>query len=361
MRVLMAPAGPLGPTSAVEAATAMREGWLAAAPGDDVDVLAVSDGGAGTVEVLHAALGGELVALTAPGPHGDAVPAVVLVAGDTAYVEAAQVAGDHLVDPARVAHATSAGLGHLLAAAAAGGVRRVVVAVGGCGVADGGAGLLAALGARADRPLDRGPAAFAGVGEVDLAPAHDRLAGIEELVVAQDVTGPLAGLLGLARAVGTRHDLDQAEVLALDGALDDLARATHRRTALGDAARAGGGAGFALALLGATGRPGFEVVADVVGLPDRAAHADLVVTGETSFRPTSRAGAVQGVAHVAARGLCPCVLVGEEVLLGGREMRALGIEAAYAVVDEVGPAALRTDPRGSLRATVARVARTWSR
>jgi glycerate kinase len=42
-------------------------------------------------------------------------------------------------------------------------------------------------------------------------------------------------------------------------------------------------------------------------------------------------------------------------------MRALGVEAAYSVVDLVGEERATADPAGSLALLAERVARTWSR
>jgi glycerate kinase len=49
------------------------------------------------------------------------------------------------------------------------------------------------------------------------------------------------------------------------------------------------------------------------------------------------------------------------VLVGSREMRALGAESAYSAVELVGEDRSFADPAGSLSALAARVARTWSR
>jgi glycerate kinase len=47
--------------------------------------------------------------------------------------------------------------------------------------------------------------------------------------------------------------------------------------------------------------------------------------------------------------------------VGAREMRALGIESAYSLVDLVGEERAFEDPAGSLTRLAERVARTWSR
>ena len=83
---------------------------------------------------------------------------------------------------------------------------------------------------------------------------------------------------------------------------------------------------------------------------------------EPAFDFSSRSGKVPyGVAAVAAEAVRPCVALAGRVLDGAREMRALGIESAYSLVDLVGEERALGDPAGSLRQLAERVARTWSR
>src|SRR5688500_2489449 len=96
MRILVAPDKFAGTLTAVEAADAIAAGWRRRAPGDELDLAPMSDGGPGFVDVLHAALGGELLAVSVTGPFGEPVPGAVLIVGDTAYVESAQACGVHL-------------------------------------------------------------------------------------------------------------------------------------------------------------------------------------------------------------------------------------------------------------------------
>jgi glycerate 2-kinase len=361
VRVLFAPDKFAGTLTAVEAAEAMARGWARQAPGDELDLAPMSDGGPGFVDVMHAALGGDLHAVTVPGPFGDDLPATLLVVGETAYVESAQACGLHLTGGLRAEEASTAGVGTLVARAVDAGVRRVVVGLGGSGTTDGGAGLLGALGAVADRPLDRGPAGLAGVTTVDLAAATARTAGVE-LVVASDVDNPLAGLFGAAKTYGPQKGIAEDRLPAVDRVLEEWAAAVDRRVALEKGAGAAGGLGFALLAIGARRRPGLEVVAEAVGLPDRARRADLVVTGEGAFDFSSRSGKVPyGVAEIATAALRPCLTLAGQVLIGSREMRALGIESAYSLVDLVGEEQALRDAAGSLELLAARTARTWSR
>ncbi|MGH1562615.1 glycerate kinase family protein [Mumia sp. DW29H23] len=371
MRVLVAPDAFAGTLSAPQAAEAIARGWARTAPEDTTVLVPMSDGGPGFVDVLHSSLGGRRVVVTGVrGPLGTPVDAPLLLVDDegglTAYVESAAACGLE-VDPRRSPEdASTYGVGQLVAAAVDAGAARVVVGLGGSATTDGGAGMLAALGARADVPLDAGPRGLAGVGSVDVTAVRQRLEGVA-LVAATDVRNPLLGLLGAARTFGPQKGLDDAAVIRVDGILDALvvavcgAAPAERKVADRPGAGAAGGLGFALQLLGASVEPGVALVADAVGLAARARESDLVLTGEGAYDVTSREGkVVYGVAEVAGAALRPCVVIAGRVLVGSRERRAMGVEAAYAMVDVVGEEASLAEPAESLRHLAERVARTWS-
>lgn len=359
MRVVIAPDKFAGTLTAVEAADAMATGWRRHAPDDVLDLVPMADGGPGFVDVLHAALGGEVSAVTVAAPHGDHVPATLLRVGETVYVESAQACGLHLVQ-GDVEFASTVGVGELVRLAVETGARRVVVGLGGSGTNDAGAGMLAALGATSDGILDSGPAALDTVGTVDLTPARQLLDGVE-LVAATDVDIPLTGLFGATKTFGPQKGIGEDRVAQVDGWLESFAEVTDRRTSLDKGAGAAGGLGYALMLLGADRRPGIDLVAEAVGLAARARAADLVVTGEGAFDFSSRSGKVPyGVAQVAAEALRPCIALAGQVLVGSREMRALGIESAYSLVDVVGEERAFGDPAGALADLAQRIARTWS-
>ena len=173
---------------------------------------------------------------------------------------------------------------------------------------------------------------------------------------------PLTGLFGATKVFGPQKGIPEERLLVVDGWLEQLAAATDRRTSLEKGAGAAGGLGFALLALGAVREPGIGLVAEAVRLAERAAAADLVVTGEGAFDFSSRSGKVPyGVAAVAAEALRPCVAIAGQVLVGSREMRALGVESAYSLVDLAGEDRAFADPAGALAEVAARVARTWSR
>lgn len=364
MRVLVAPDSFGGTLSATEAAQAIATGFRAAAPDVDVHTLPLSDGGPGFVDVLATAIGGQRRTLTVRGPLGEPVTAEALISDDTGYVEAAQAAGLHLVaedqrDPRR---ASSYGVGELLTAAAAG-VRRVIVGLGGTATNDGGAGLWAALGAQPADRLAAGGAALADLTEV--LPPHPVPVS---LVAATDVDNPLLGPNGASAVYGPQKGADRETVLDLDDALRRWAEIVETGIALPGlrdrpGAGAAGGLGFGLLALGASVASGFEIVADAVDLRGRVAAVDLVVTGEGSVDAQSLRGkAVIGVARLAQEAGVPCIVVAGRAEVGRRDAAAAGLDDLEAVADIFGSTeAARAAGAAGVERAAATIAHRWAR
>ncbi len=366
MRILVAPDKYAGTLSAGDAAEAIRAGWLATAPGDQLELVPLSDGGPGFLDVLSAALGGDLESVQVRGPSGDPVVARLLVRTEdgtrTAYVESADACGLHLVaaDRRDAGAATSYGVGELLLAAMERGCDRIVVGVGGTATSDGGAGMLAALGAYPRDVLASGGAGLAGISRVDLAPARDRVLGVT-LVAATDVGGPLMGSDGAAHGYAEQKGADRASRELLETAMRSWATATDGAGAVRPGAGAGGGLGFGLLLLGAERVAGAAMTVEATGLAGRAAAVDLVVTGEGAFDWQSLRGkTVAGVARAAQETGRPVVVLAGRVEVGRRDLANAGIDAAYAIAD-LPPGEVGHTPAESLAALASRVARTWSR
>lgn len=398
-----APDGP-GPLTtglgAPEAARAVAAGWADARPQDALDLLALSDGGPGLLDVLQAARGGELVAVTAPDAHGRPVPAAVLVVAEgsgvrTAYLDATVVLG--AADPqARPAEVTStAGVGVLVDAALSTGAQRVVVGLGQRHPVahDAGLGVLHALGAvgpGGDLGL-AGARGWQAEQVAGLVGARERLHTVD-LVVLRSHDLPLLGVGGASAALAAAGRTDAEHAQRLERATGDLVHLLDAaggadggrrdllgtpggalghalggrgsgRPALAPGSGAGGGAAYALGLLGARSVDGATWVADAVGLADRVAEADLVVTGVGVLDGTGLAEGVVAAVSAAALPLAvPVVALAPWVRTGRRDWGAAGVAGAYEVVERPDQeAGWLADPAAALRARVPRVARTWSR
>ncbi|MEV4623826.1 glycerate kinase [Asanoa sp. NPDC049573] len=374
MRILVCPdkfAGTLGAPAVAEAVVA---GWREQAPGDELTARPLSDGGPGFVEVLAGPVGGTLLPVRTTDPLGRPVDAQVLLSQDrrTAYVESAQACGLHLLESSErdPKITTSYGLGVLILAAVEAGARTVVIGLGGSATNDGGAGMLAALGAA---PLDATGAALP-YGGAALAHA-DRLGAVPmtrgaTLVGATDVDNPLTGLHGASSVYGPQKGADRADVLLLDAALErfagvlvkDLPACPPDLAAL-PGAGAAGGLGAAILALGGRCESGIGLVTRMIGLETALDAADLVITGEGSFDHQSLRGkVVAGVAGGARdRGL-PCVVLAGRVTTGRREAANAGVTETYSLVDHFGDEAqAMARPADGLRELASRLARQWSR
>ena len=240
VKVLVAPDRFGVELAAAEAADAVALGWLRSAPYDEVDLLPLSDGGPGFVDVLGTAARRQVGVVTVRGPLGDPVPARVLQGGDTAYVEAAEAVGLHLVAagpprPRSLPRRTA--WGSCCSPRRPPACDRVVVGVGGTATTDGGRGLVAALDGH-----------------------RDELAGLE-LVAATATDAPLMGHSGAAHGFAAGKGADRAARDALETALREWATETDGGLAVRPGAGAGGGIGFGLMLLGAERVNGTALVA----------------------------------------------------------------------------------------------------
>lgn len=384
MRVVIAPDRFAGTLSAREAAEAIAAGWSRSAPADELVTAPLSDGGPGFVEVLAERLSGHTLALTVSDPRGRPVPATVLVVEQdgvrTAYVEAEQVCGAHLLGDAErdPASTSTYGVGQLLRAAVEHGARRVVVGLGDSAAIDAGAGLLAALGAGPPERLARGGRALGDVTPRDLDGLHaadERLRGVE-IVCATEVDAPLLGLQGASATFGPQQGATPEAAQALEAALGSFANVVRQvRPGRPDlltgapvrldrrlGAGAAGGLGYALTLLGGRIVSGVDTVLSALGFDLLLSQADLVVTGEGRFeRRSLRGTVVTGVASAAAAQGIPVVVVAGVVQVGRREAMSVGINGLYAVADTADQvSAALADPAGRLADRAARVARTWS-
>ena len=384
MHVVIAPDCFTGTLTATQAAEAMAAGWHDTAPLDTLTLLPLSDGGPGFLDVLTRALEGDTVALTVSDPLGREVPAAILFVGAqgerTAYIESAQAAGLHLLgaDERNPALTSTWGVGELLRAALAEKPKRIVVGLGGTGTNDGGAGLLAALGAGPSEHLARGGGALASAPDDALSgllAVREELAGVD-LVLATDVENPLLGFKGASAVFGPQKGATPEVAQELEGALGrfteivartlpeplDLLTGAPRRLDREPGAGAAGGLGYALLLLGGRRVSGVDLVLDAVGFREVVRGCDLVVTGEGRFDWQSLQGKVaSGVAVAALEAGLPSVVLAGQVMVGRRETMGLGISGTYAVAvtaEQIEAAML--DPVGTLRARAARVARTWS-
>lgn len=289
-------------------------------PGIEADEAPVADGGEGTAEVLHAALGGDWRTAVVSDPLGRAVGAKWLILPDgTAVVEAAEAIGLPRLAPEErnPLAASSWGLGELLVATLTEQPTSLLIGVGGTATVDGGAAMMAVVGSwLSDIPIR----------------------------VACDVRSPLLGERGAARVFGPQKGADEQAIEELETRLSRIERLQPYRDLPG--AGAGGGLGAAFASLGAELLDGAELVLRLIRFDERAMGAALVVTGEGTVDATTfngkAPGAVQrrcgelgvrcelfgGVVHQG----CDAHALSGDVSLAAEDLVQLGEELALTLV-----------------------------
>ena len=370
MRVVVAPDKFKGSLSAPEVAAHLAAGLTRAAPRTEVVQVPVADGGDGTLDAAVSA-GYRRVPVSAQGPTGEPVETAYAERDGVAVVEMADVSGLRQLPGGRPAArtASSYGTGEVIRAALDAGCRRIVLGIGGSASTDGGAGLVQALGARlrdaGGREVGRGGAALAVVESLDLAGLHPALREAE-VVVASDVDNPLLGQLGAAAVYGPQKGASPDDVAELDAALARWADAVRVATGVDVADRPGagaaGGVGFAaMAVLGATLRPGIDLVLELVDFRAALPGAGLVVTGEGSLdEQTLHGKAPAGVAAAARGAAVPVVAVAGRSLLTPEDLAATGIRAAYALTDiDPDPARCMSEAGLPLEQLAERLAADW--
>ncbi|MFE9922673.1 glycerate kinase [Streptomyces sp. NPDC005774] len=344
-RVLVAADKFKGSLTAVEVAERVTAGLRRVVPGLEVEALPVADGGDGTVAAAVAA-GFDRREVRVTGPLGDEVTAAFALRGDTAVVEMAEASGLQRLPGGVLAPLTAStyGSGELLTAALDAGARTLVFGVGGSATTDGGAGMLAALGARFlksdGEPVTPGGAGLAELASADLSGLDPRL-GEVEVVLASDVDNPLTGPKGAPTVYGPQKGASPEDVKRLDAALahfvkvlEEPAGARTTEFAASPGAGAAGGIGYGALLLGARFRPGIEVMLDVLGFAPALERADLVITGEGSLdEQTLHGKAPAGVAAAARAAGKEVVAVCGRLALPPEVLGRVGIRRAYALTD----------------------------
>jgi glycerate 2-kinase len=317
IKIVIAPDSFKGTLTAPQAAIALTAGLRQALPNASILQCPLADGGEGTLESLQAVLDGTLHQVSVKNAANLAQMAPVYcceLEGSAAVLEVATVVG--ITDRATLQHPvqarTTLGLGQLLQWSLNRGIRQIYIGLGGSSTNDGGAGLLAGLGATlldaAGSVLAPTPAGLAQLAEVDFS-GLDRRIFDTRIVLLSDVDSPLCGPQGATQTFGPQKGLtDAAERDRIDRDLARFAALAEQailqrfpsRSILGTHTRPGtgaaGGLGFALQLLGGTYTSGATLIAEMLGLPQLLQDADWLITGEGCSDRQTLAGKAPWVA-----------------------------------------------------------------
>jgi glycerate kinase len=332
VRILVAPDKFKGALNAREVAENIAKGLLDVVPDANIEIVPMADGGEGTAEAISDARGCSWLECEAHDPLGREIDARYgwIDEEKVAVMEMSEAAGmRRLAESERSpVRTTTFGVGEMISDATKHGANEIIIGLGGSATNDGGFGMARALGFRFlsnEKELTRAVTELEQLTEIILpeqlvgtlvssAQPNDRrlsqppLQGaLPEIIAAVDVKNPLLGENGATRVFGPQKGASNSDLDNLERALTKLAGVVvtqfgfdYRNEA---GAGAAGGLGFGLlSFCGATIRPGFEVVAEAVGLEPKMKDADLVITGEGSLdRQTLEGKTPVGVAGLARK------------------------------------------------------------
>lgn len=349
MKIVIASDSFKGSNSSLAVASRIETGIRKVFPDADVAKIAIADGGEGTVDAMIAGAGGHLVQTRVIGPLGEEIESFygILDSGD-AVIEMAAASGLPLVPPSRrdPRLTTTFGTGQLIRQAMDAGVRRVYIGIGGSATNDGGVGMAQALGVSfrdaSGTELGHGGAALAGLAAIDASGIDPRLKDTE-IIVSCDVNNPLCGDRGASAIFGPQKGATPDMVTQLDDALRHYASVVRQQLGIdvADTPGAGGAGGLGYGLLAFTRsvlRPGIEIVLDVCGFDDKAADADLVITGEGRIDAQSVMGKVPvGVGKRAKKLNLPVLAIVGDIGPGAEAVYAHGVDAIMSTVNRAMP------------------------
>jgi glycerate kinase len=331
MRFLIAPDKFKGSCDALAVAENIARGIRDVLPDAEIEIAPVADGGEGTAEIFCRALNGEWVRCAAHDPLGREIEAAYVWIEETqnAIMEMSEAAGlrrlsAHEYDPIR---ATTYGVGEMIADATRRGATQIIIGLGGSATNDGGFGMARALGYQflaAQRELMDNVLELNQLTRIVPSPEPGR----PDIMAVADVRSPLLGEDGATRVFGPQKGAKPEQITLLESALTRLADTVARDLACDfreePGAGAAGGLGFGLmSFCRARVRPGFEVVADVIGLENKIRRADIVVTGEGRLdAQTAEGKAPAAVAMMTSKlGKSVYAIVGE--LVGDKRVNRL--------------------------------------
>jgi glycerate kinase len=348
MKILIAPDKFKGALNAREAAENIAKGLRDALPDAKIDIVPMADGGEGTAEAICEAREGSWLKCKAHDPIGRKIEAgyAWIKDGKLAVMEMSEAAGMRRLseserDPVR---ATTFGVGEMILDAAGRGASEIIIGLGGSATNDGGWGMARAIGFRfltqtprskldgckpsSSQQVDgeltgaaselikltriEAPVAANASPARTVSPASSKMEPTRlppqlKIIAAVDVQNPLLGENGATRVFGPQKGASKDELYVLERALTRLADVVAGEFDFDyrdkPGAGAAGGLGFGLmSFCGATIRPGFDVVAEAVGLESKMNEVDVVITGEGSLdRQTLEGKTPAGVARLARK------------------------------------------------------------
>lgn len=290
MRVIIIPDSFKGTLTSLQVIERVKYGLMSNFENIEVVEVPIADGGEGTVKALVHALKGEEYTCDVKDALGRSTLASYGLCGNTAVLEMAEAAGICKIraDERNILEASTYGVGEMILKALNHEVDEIVIGIGGSATNDGGVGMLQALGVvfydENNLPLTGGGRILGNIARIDVDNIDRRLLKTK-ITVMCDVSNPLTGPSGATAVYGPQKGGSSDVLEQLEMGMTNYYKRILTHTGIDvnqvPGSGAAGGLGAALvAFLGATLKPGIELILDLVNFDSLVDRADLVITGE---------------------------------------------------------------------------------
>lgn len=322
MNLLISPNAFKNSLSALDAAKAIKAGFVKSKLEGTFTIFPIADGGDGTLNVITNSLNGEFLRAEVEDPLGRKVEALYgyIPSLKMAVIELAAASGLHLLsedekDPWR---ASTFGTGQLIKKALDLDVKEILIGVGGSATIDAGTGLLKALGVRfTDKngeEVSPGAQGLEQIGRIDVSQLDARLKKCK-ITVACDVDNPLIGIDGMAHIFGPQKGASPQMILAIDKAMAHFSEVIYSTIQIdireySFMGAAGGASAGLFALAGAKLENGLDCILKILNFERYLKNADLIISSEGNFdNQTLKGKGPLGLARIAKRYNIPVVLL----------------------------------------------------
>lgn len=281
----------------------------------------IADGGEGTVEAIVEATSGEYKYLEVKGPLGDTVKAKFgIIKNNIAVIEMAESSGINLVPRENLNpyKATTYGVGQILKQILDMGIKEIYIGIGGSATNDGGAGMLAALGAKfydsQNNEIGYTPIELSRLSRIDLTNFDSRVTKTK-ITILSDVRNILCGENGASYIYGPQKGASKEDIVNLDCILNNYGNIIDEylgeKNSIKPGSGAAGGLGYALlSVCKAEFNEGIIKIMELIELEENLKDADLVITGEGRIDNQSVNGkAPVGIALTAKKYNIPVIAI----------------------------------------------------
>ena len=338
MKILLAPDKFKGSIDSIKLCKLMQQEITAIYPDAEVESFPLADGGDGYAAIVKHYFNTTDAQVLTVDPLGRQIKATYQISTEisTAYIEMAAASGlallaPHELDPMK---ASTYGTGLMILDAIKRGAKEIFLGIGGSATNDGGIGMADALGYmfldRNGDPLEACGENLAAINEI-IMPETDLLEDIH-FTVAYDVSNPFFGLDGAAHVYAPQKGATAAQVDELDEGLKHLDTVFMKyfgrsvEVAPGSGAAGGMGGGCDV-FLGARLVPGVDHLIAAIGLDNKIAAADILITGEGRLDEQSFQGKVLGklIGHARTHGTKLYAICGDSAM-PIKDLNALGVD-----------------------------------